>query len=105
VDAGEDQARQILADLQYYVLSHGGEEGAAAKALLAVRWRTEAFEPMLSRLRAAIGPQADPVQAYTDLLRLRYMLSLGLKRDVGTEAAFEEWERVGRPGYPLPGGS
>ena len=105
VDAGEDQARQILADLQYYALTHGGADSATGKALQAVRWRTEAFEPMLRRLAAAIGPHADPVQAYTDLLHLRYMLSLGQKRDVGTEAAFEEWLRVGRPGYPLPGGS
>jgi hypothetical protein len=24
---------------------------------------------------------------------------------VGTQAAFEEWLRAGRPGYPLPDGS
>ena len=105
VEAGEDQARQILADLQYFILAQGGSESAPGKALLAVRWRTEAFEPVLRRLRAAIGPHDDPVQAYTDLLHLRYMLSAGLKRDVGTEAAFEEWLRSGRPGYPLPDGS
>jgi len=105
VEAGEDQARQILADLQYFILAQGGADTAPGKALLAVRWRTEAFEPMLRRLAAVIGPKADPVQAYTDLLYLRYMLSAGSKRDVGTEAAFEEWLRVGRPGYPLPGGS
>jgi len=105
VEAGEDQARQILADLQYFILAQGGADTAPGKALLAVRWQTEAFEPMLRRLAAVIGPKADPVQAYTDLLYLRYMLSAGSKRDVGTGAAFEEWLRVGRPGYPLPGGS
>ncbi|HYM50264.1 MAG TPA: DUF4032 domain-containing protein [Candidatus Limnocylindrales bacterium] len=105
IEAGENQARQILADLQYFALGQGGADTRTGRALTAVRWRTEAFEPTLKRLREVIPPTADPVQAYCDLLHLRYMLSLEQKRDVGTATAFEAWVRFGRPGYPLPGGS
>jgi hypothetical protein len=105
VEAAENQARQVLADLQYYALSHGGDDSATSRALTAVRWRTEAFEPMLRRLAEVIPKGADPVQAYSDLLHHRYMLSVGQKRDVGTEAAFREWLSAGKPGYPLPEGS
>jgi hypothetical protein len=107
VDAGEHQARQILSDLQYFemkYLSHAepGNPGAApAKALIAARWRVDVFEPMLRKVAEVIGPAADPVQAYCDLLYHRYVLSVKMDRDVGTEAAFEDWVAAGRPGYPI----
>lgn len=105
VEASEHQARQILSDLSYYELKKaagGPKRSAAGKVLLAARWRVEEFEPWLRRLAQHLPPGADPVQAYTDVLHHRYMLSVGAGRDVGTEAAFERWLAEGRPGYPLP---
>ena len=107
VDAGEHQARQILSDLQYYEVKQlsqvdsSNPTGMLAKALIAARWRVDVFEPMLRRVTEVIGPAADPVQAYCDLLYHRYILSVKTDRDVGTEAAFEDWVAVGRPGYPI----
>lgn len=106
VEATEHQARQILSDLSYYEMKKSSGGGArrspAGKALLAARWRVEEFEPWLKRLAEHLPPGADPVQAYTDVLHHRYMLSVGAGRDVGTQAAFERWLQEGRPGYPLP---
>jgi hypothetical protein len=107
IDAGEHQARQILADLHYFEVKYVTElkpsnpAATPAKALIAARWRVDAFEPMLRRVAEVIGPAADPIQAYCDLLYHRYMLSVRTDRDVGTEAAFEDWVFNGRPGYPI----
>ncbi|MBO0702245.1 MAG: DUF4032 domain-containing protein [Candidatus Dormibacteraeota bacterium] len=105
VEASEHQARQILSDLSYYEMKKtagGPRRSPAGKALIAARWRVEEFEPWLKRLAEHLPPGADPVQAYTDVLHHRYMLSVGAGRDVGTEAAFRRWLVEGRPGYPLP---
>jgi hypothetical protein len=104
IDASENQARMILADLQYYLSRQPGARTEAGRALATVRWRVEEFERWLLRLAQRIPPGADPVQAYCDLLHHRYMISLDAGRDVGTEAAFGSWLERGRPGYPLPRG-
>ena len=58
------------------------------------------LEPWLGRL-AEIPEVSDPIQAYCDLLHHRYIMSQGAGHDVGTEAAFDDWQERGRPGYPL----
>jgi hypothetical protein len=102
VDASENQARLILADLRYYESRQPAIRTASGKALATIRWRVDEFEPWLRRLAQHIPPEADPVQAYCDLLYHRYMLSLEAGRDVGTEAAFRFWLEQGKPGHPLP---
>jgi Domain of unknown function (DUF4032)/Lipopolysaccharide kinase (Kdo/WaaP) family len=101
VEALEQQARQILSDLYYFQAKRGGAETPAGKSVSSIQWRVTVLEPMLTRL--AEIDDADPVQAYCDLLHHRYVMSSGVGSDVGTEAAFEDWMVRGRPGYPLPG--
>ena len=101
IQAAENQARQLLSDLHYYEMAHSGSL-PANRALAAVRWRVEAFEPMLARLAQRIAPSDDPLQAYCDLLHHRYVISARRQQDVGTEAAFNDWLAAGQPGYPLP---
>jgi hypothetical protein len=96
IDALENQARAILADVHYF----SGESDATAKATSAIRWRATRFEPMMAKLTAQ-KDLADPIQAYCDILNHRYEMSVNQKRDVTTEEAYEDWLRVGRPGYPL----
>jgi hypothetical protein len=105
VDASENQARMILADLRHYESKQPAVRTESGKALATVRWRVDEFEPWLRRLVQHVSPGADPVQAYCDLLHHRYMLSLEAGRDVGTEAAFRGWLEQGKPGHPLPGES
>lgn len=102
IEAGENQARQILADLRYFTANQPAQISATDKgrALLALRWRVEAFEPTLRKLREHIG-DADPIEAYTDLLNHRYLKSVQAGRDLGTQAALDDWIAVGMPGYAI----
>jgi hypothetical protein len=45
------------------------------------------FEPGMAKAAAALGDVADPIQAYCDLLEVRWLLSEQEGRDVGEEAA------------------
>jgi Domain of unknown function (DUF4032)/Lipopolysaccharide kinase (Kdo/WaaP) family len=100
VDALEFQARQILSDLHYFQSEATSGETLTGKAIDAVRWRVNQFEPMLIRLRSTAGV-VDPVQAYCDVLYHRYAISKDRGFDVGTDLAFDDWVAKGRPGYPL----
>ena len=102
IEALEQQAKQLLADL-YYFQANQGVTSATGKNVAAVQWRVSQFEPMLERLRQLPGV-VDPVQAYCDLLLHRYVMSEGFGRDVGIEAAWDDWISRGRPGYPLATG-
>lgn len=100
IEAREYQAKQLLADL-YYFQALQGVVSATGKNVAAVQWRVSVFEPMVERLRKVPGV-VDPIQAYCDLLLHRYIMSEGFGRDVGIEAAWDDWVERGRPGYPLP---
>jgi hypothetical protein len=101
IDASENQARQILSDLRYYEATVG-RSSSTGKRLAPIRWRVEIFEPMLARLRSLERRATqDPVQAYTDLLHHRYLLSAEAGRDIPNEEAFARWVAAGQPGYPL----
>ena len=62
IEASENQARQILSDLWYYEARTRGTT-PTGKALAAIRWRVDVFEPLLARLTRDVGPERDPVQA------------------------------------------
>jgi len=98
VEATEGQARQILSDLAH----HAGGAAETNRALATARWRIEAFEPLMERIRRLDRHASDPMQAYTDYLHHRYVLSAARGRDVAPEEAFEAWLEAGQPGYPLP---
>ena len=101
LEATENQARQILSDLRYFEAAQG-LTSPDRKHLAPIRWRVEVFEPMISRLRSLEDRAAlDPVQAYTDFLHHRYLLSAEAGRDVPNEEAFIRWVEAGQPGYPL----
>jgi hypothetical protein len=55
------------------------------------------LEPTLSRLRPAIGPGRDPLQAYCDVLEHKWILSESAGRDVGLDAAIEAYIAFGAP--------
>ncbi|MEX2654212.1 MAG: DUF4032 domain-containing protein [Acidimicrobiia bacterium] len=99
IEALEHQAKQLLADL-YYFQANLTITSPTGKNVAAIQWRVSQFEPMVDRLRQLEGV-VDPVQAYCDLLLHRYVMSEGFGRDVGLEAAWDDWLSRGRPGYPL----
>lgn len=94
LEASENQARQLLSDLQYWEMLLGPAL-PGDRALRAARWRLEVYVSWVARL-AQRFPGLDPVQAYCDLLTHRYYRSVAAAHDVGTEAAFEDWSGLPR---------
>jgi hypothetical protein len=88
LETSENQARQLLADLQYWELLQGPAL-PGDRALRAARWRMEVYESWVARLTRWF-PGSDPVQAYCDLLTHRYYLSVAAGHDVGTDTAFDD---------------
>ena len=97
IEASENQARRILADLRHYETKVGGLS-ATGKAVAAIRWRVDVFEPLLQRISTDKEHSADPVQAYCDFLHHRYLRSVEEGRDVPNAEAYESWKGAGFPG-------
>jgi hypothetical protein len=99
LEAGEGQARVLLNDLAAWArLARPADPQALAGARLdlsgfsptsvaARRWLRDVFEPRVERLRAVLGPDLDPIQAYCDLLEVKWLLSEQAGQDVGDEVA------------------
>ena len=103
LEVGEGQATILLNDLRAYQSrlaserpgpgGSGGPQGGLPEERTATddvaagfRWRTEVLLPGMDRAAAALGPDADPIQAYCDLLEVRWLLSEEAGQDVGNEA-------------------
>jgi uncharacterized protein DUF4032/lipopolysaccharide kinase (Kdo/WaaP) family protein len=88
LEVGEGQARILLGDLRAYQgLLQQRERREVRDAVAARRWRDDRFEPGMERAHAITGGVGDPVQAYCDLLEVRWLLSEQAGRDVGEEEA------------------
>jgi len=97
----EKQARDILGDLHYYLAQQETDQTASGKAVGAIRWRVGVFEPLLEQIRSLPPNVEDPVQAYTDFLHHRFVMSQDAGRDVGNDVAFADWVERGQPGLGL----
>jgi tRNA A-37 threonylcarbamoyl transferase component Bud32 len=83
LDVGEGQARLLLNDLHSFAANrYGRTDSAAAQA-----WLREVYQPALARLRQALPHAVDVVQAYCDLLEVRWLMSEQAGGDVGDDAA------------------
>ena len=88
LEVGEGQARILLGDLRAYQALLQQQTGREVRdAVAARRWRAELFEPGAEKAHAVVGGVGDPVQAYCDLLEVRWLLSEQAGRDVGDEEA------------------
>jgi Domain of unknown function (DUF4032)/Lipopolysaccharide kinase (Kdo/WaaP) family len=89
LEVGEGQATILLNDLRSYQSRLAVERPDAVPndVVAGFRWRTDVFEPGMARAAAALGEVADPIQAYCDLLEVRWLLSEREGRDVGEETA------------------
>jgi hypothetical protein len=87
LEVGEGQATILLNDLRAYQSRLAGQgPGASDDVAAGFRWRTEVLLPGMSKAAAAVGPHADPIQAYCDLLEVRWLLSEQAGQDVGDKA-------------------
>lgn len=88
LDVGEGQARTLLGDLQTYRAELAQEAGTDVDALTAAKlWVMEVATPMMHRAHKAVGRVGTAVQAYCDLLEIRWLLSERAGHDVGSEHA------------------
>ncbi|MCP4965510.1 MAG: DUF4032 domain-containing protein [bacterium] len=97
LDAAENQARQILSDLHYH-RAREPFKSAPTRDLSAMMWRVQVFEPLLDRIQVDV-PQREPIQAYTDFLHHRFVMSSGQGRDVPSAEAYIHWAEERFPGY------
>lgn len=97
IEAGEGQSAILLNDLTSWAgMGWAGDwdskEGASGRVLArrdGARWMLEIFEPAVGQLVEALGPDVEPVQAYCDLLEVRWLLSERAGHDVGNQAAID----------------
>ncbi len=95
LDVGEGQATILLNDLHAYRGSLERQENRAIPEERAVqRWLADIVRPTLARLATLDFPAANSIQAYCDLLEVRWLLSEEAGHDVGDDAAIEAlWRR------------
>ncbi|MEJ2870044.1 DUF4032 domain-containing protein [Actinomycetospora sp. OC33-EN08] len=90
LDVGEGQARVLLADLQAHRGALAREQGrAVSEDEAAPSWLHDVLTPGMRRAHAAVGHVGTAVQAWCDLLEVRWLLSEAAGHDVGTAAALE----------------
>lgn len=88
LDIGEGQARVLLDDLRDHRARWEAERGGSlAEAVAAREWVLTVFTPGAERAHAAVRHLGDPVQAYCDLLEVRWLLSERAGHDVGDRPA------------------
>jgi uncharacterized protein DUF4032/lipopolysaccharide kinase (Kdo/WaaP) family protein len=88
LDVGEGQARILLGDLHAYQVQLGQEEGHDVDESTAARlWVMEVLTPYEQLAHNVIGEKGTPIQAYCDLLEVRWLLSEQAGHDVGTNKA------------------
>jgi len=91
IEAGEGQSAILLNDLTAWAGmgwagSWDSKEGSSGRVLTrsdGARWMLEIFEPVVAQLMDALGEDIDPLQAYCDLLEVRWLLSERAGHDVG----------------------
>ncbi|BBX16939.1 lipopolysaccharide kinase [Mycolicibacterium duvalii] len=98
MEVGEGQARILLGDLHAYRGQLSREAGHDVDLRTAAQlWFIEVATPMMHRAHEAVGRTGSPIQAYCDLLEVRWLLSEQEGRDVGTEKALRALARQAVP--------
>ena len=98
LDVGEGQARILLGDLQAYRAQLVRETGQDVDESTAARlWVIEVVTPTEHLAHTALNNTGTAIQAYCDLLEVRWLLSEQAGRDVGTNAALAALHRNSIP--------
>ena len=88
LDVGEGQAAILLGDLHAYQAQLAREAGHDVDETTAARlWVIEILTPYEQLAHEVVGYRGTAIQAYCDLLEVRWLLSEKAGRDVGTNKA------------------
>jgi hypothetical protein len=94
LDVGEGQATILLGDLHAYQAQLCREAGHEVDESTAARlWVIEVLTPYEQVAHQAVGHKGTAIQAYCDLLEVRWLLSEKAGRDVGTNKALAALNR------------
>jgi hypothetical protein len=88
LDVGEGQATILLNDLSAHHARLEQDRGRLVSEFAAARdWFDELLTPGIERAHEAVSGAGSPIQAYCDLLEVRWLLSEQAGHDVGDEPA------------------
>jgi hypothetical protein len=97
IHALEGQARLLLNDMHEHMAWLRHRSGRSTpEEVGARRWRRHVLDPALRLLRPAVGDR-DLIQAYSDVLEHKWLLSERAGRDVGLKAAIAAYLAEGAP--------
>ncbi|MFS8585637.1 MAG: DUF4032 domain-containing protein, partial [Acidimicrobiia bacterium] len=92
LDVQENQARRLLNDILGYRTAIEVETGVSlSEQVAAMRWMVEVFEPTLARVPAELRDRLEDAEIYHQILEHRWFLSERAGRDVGLEAATDDY--------------
>ena len=87
LDAEENQARQLLNDLDTY----RAESDLVDEQQAAHRWLTEVFEPVVRAVPANLRRKLEPQEIFTQIIQHKWLLSERAGRDVGMAPAVQSY--------------
>jgi hypothetical protein len=87
LDAEENQARQLLNDLDTY----RAESDLTDEQQAAHRWLTEVFEPVVRAVPAGMRNKLEPQEIFTQIIQHKWLLSEQAGRDVGMAPAVQSY--------------
>ena len=97
IRALEGQARLLLNDMREHIAWLRHRSGRSTpEEVGARRWRRHVLDPSLRLLRPVVGDR-DLIQAYSDVLEHKWLLSERAGRDVGLKAAIDAYLAEGAP--------
>jgi hypothetical protein len=101
LDAQENQARRLLADIASFrgyleqVSGHPVPEAVAAN-----RWLVEVFEPVMASIPPELRDRLDPAEIFHEILEHRWFMSEAAGQDIGTSAAAKDYADHVLPAVP-----
>ncbi len=94
--AGDRQAQLLINELKELRAKLSREQNRSVSlSVAAYRWQEQSFRPVTQRLRDELGG-GDPPELYCDVLEHKWYLSERAQRDVGIQAALDDYLRVRR---------
>jgi tRNA A-37 threonylcarbamoyl transferase component Bud32 len=87
LDAEENQARQLLNDLDAY----RAESDLTDEQQAAHRWLTEVFEPVVRAVPANLRRKLEPQEIFSQIIQHKWLLSEQAGRDIGMAPAVQSY--------------
>ena len=81
LDVEDNQARRLLNDLASFATSQGID--AEDRAVVAHRWLTEVYEPVMALIPEHLRGRLEPAEAFHEILEHRWFLSERAGREIG----------------------